>query len=184
MSLVRRCSRTWLAVLLFFVVSFSLQMAAKADGLPDQRLFDALLQSQSEMEARSIEAQIWEGWIGAAPTADIEAQVRSAMSKRRVADYDGALEDLNGALEVAPGYAEAWNQRAFIHYLQGKPDRSLEDIEKVLEIEPRHFGALSGKGRILMEQGRVKLGQRALRDAVALHPFISERIMLIRAGRI
>lgn len=168
------------AALLLCLVFFGIARPVQAGNLPDQRLFDALLSSKSEMEARIVEAEIWESWIAAAPSADLEAKVRSAMSKRRVADYEGALMELNSALETAPDYAEAWNQRAFIHYLQGKPDRSLEDIERVLELEPRHFGALSGKGRILMEQGRVRLGQQALREAVALHPFIPERFLLIR----
>lgn len=168
------------AALLLCLVFFGTARPVQAGDLPDQRLFDALVSSKSEMEARIVEAEIWESWIAAAPSVDLEAKVRSAMSKRRVADYEGALMELNSALETAPDYAEAWNQRAFIHYLQGKPDRSLEDIERVLELEPRHFGALSGKGRILMEQGRVRLGQQALREAVALHPFIPERFLLIR----
>lgn len=153
--------------------------AALAQSLPDERLFDALKAAKTEQASRVIEAEIWETWIAAAPSPDLELQVRGAMSKRRVADYDGALALLDATVDAAPGYAEAWNQRAFIYYLKGQPDKSLEDLEKVLALEPRHFGALSGKGRILMEQGRVRLGQQALRQAVAIHPFIQERFLLM-----
>ncbi|MBO6758564.1 MAG: tetratricopeptide repeat protein [Roseibium sp.] len=143
-------------------------------------LFAALKSASSEMEARRIEARIWEGWIGAAPTAETEAMVREAMSKRRVADYDSALNLLNTAIDQAPAYAEARNQRAFIYYLQGRKDKSLEAIEETLRLEPRHFGALSGKARILLEQGRVRLGQKVLRAALEIHPYLPERFLLLR----
>ena len=49
----------------------------------------------------------------------------------------------------------------------------------MLALEPKHFGALAGKARILMRQGRVSLGQKALREAIDIHPWIAERTMLI-----
>ncbi|GAA0774121.1 tetratricopeptide repeat protein [Roseibium denhamense] len=174
-----RAGRALFFMLCAFALVIALALPAGAQNLPDERLFKALKDAQTEKDSRAIEAEIWETWISAAPTPEIESLVRGAMTKRRVADYEGALSDLDEAIELAPNYAEAWNQRAFVYYLQGRPDRSLQDLDEVLRLEPRHFGALSGKGRILMEQGRVRLGQKALRQAVSIHPFIQERFLLM-----
>lgn len=158
-------------------VAFVLALApANADT---EALFAALKTAQSERDARAIEAEIWESWIDAAPTQEINALTREAMRKRGEYDFEGARLILNEVVSQAPGYAEGWNQRAFVLFLQEKYDAALSDLDRALALEPRHFGAMSGKARILMGQGRMRLGQQVLREAVALHPFLQERSMLI-----
>lgn len=158
-------------------VAFVLALApANADT---EALFAALKTAQSERDARAIEAEIWESWIDAAPTQEINALTREAMRKRGEYDFEGARLILNEVVSQAPGYAEGWNQRAFVLFLQEKYDAALSDLDRTLALEPRHFGAMSGKARILMGQGRMRLGQQVLREAVALHPFLQERSMLI-----
>ena len=53
-------------------------------------------------------------------------------------------------IELKPDFPEVWNQRATIHFYQQEYEKSLIDIAKALELEPRHFGALSGLGMIQM----------------------------------
>ena len=93
--------------------------------------------------------------------------------------YADALAVLEPLPLAAPGFAEAWNQKAFAHFLKFEFDEALEDLDRTLEIEPRHFGALSGRALTLMRQGRMQLGQTALRDALKVHPFLPERALLI-----
>jgi Tfp pilus assembly protein PilF len=47
---------------------------------------------------------------------------------------------------------------------------SMADIAKVLEREPRHFGALSGLGLIMQEVGDDKHALEAYRKAVEVYP--------------
>ncbi len=54
----------------------------------------------------------------------------------------------------------------------------MADLDRTLELEPRHFGALAGKALTLLRQGRAVLGQKALREAVAVNPWITERALL------
>ena len=60
---------------------------------------------------------------------------------------------LTQVVTLAPDYAEGWNRRATLYYVQGDLGRSIADIERVLQLEPRHFGALSGLGAILQRTG-------------------------------
>ena len=69
-----------------------------------------------------------------------------------------------------PSYAEAWNKRATLNFMVGKYKASLSDIEKVLDLEPRHFGALAGRGMIYNAQEEWSLALDAYRDALAVNP--------------
>ena len=50
--------------------------------------------------------------------------------------------------------------------------RSLDDIDKVLAIEPRHFGALSGRAQIFIELEEYKKAIKDLKRAKKIHPII------------
>lgn len=141
-------------------------------------LYAILKTAQSEAGGKYVADAIWKNWMASAPTPEVADLMEQAMERRRWYDYEGARVILNEAIEAAPEYSEAWNQRAYILFLQEKFDESLDDIEKALALEPRHFAALSGKARILFHQGRHELAQQALKKAVDVHPWIYERFLL------
>lgn len=164
--------RLFATILLVFILG--------SPAFADERdaLYEELKAAPNEVAARLIEDQIWLSWL-AGPTEEATALVKKAMERRRWYDFAGALVHLDKAAVMAPRWAEVYNQRAYIHFLRDDFDKSLEDIEKALEFEPRHFAALSGKARILIRQGRMKLGQEALREAVDIYPYLRERHMLL-----
>ena len=49
-------------------------------------------------------------------------------------------------------------------------DESLQDIVKTLELEPRHFGALSGRGLIYVQKKDLPKALKAFEDALAVYP--------------
>lgn len=143
-----------------------------------QRLYIELKQSKTESDARAIENRIWQNWV-IGPNTEATNLLAKAMERRRAYDFAGSLEILNKVVEKTPDWAEGWNQRAFVHFLREEFDKSLEDADRAIDLEPNHFGALAGKAQILMSQGRTELGQKALRRAIKLHPFLKERALLI-----
>lgn len=143
-----------------------------------QRLYIELKQSKTESAARAVENKIWQKWV-IGPNTEATDLLAKAMERRRAYDFAGSLEILNKVVEKTPNWAEGWNQRAFVHFLREEFDKSLEDADRAIELEPNHFGALAGKAQILMSQGRTELGQKALRRAIKLHPFLKERALLI-----
>lgn len=161
------------------VAATALPAIALADSEKRRRLFERLRKAQTEQQGRIAEDAIWRMWMDSAPTTDVARAVSDAMTARESYDFDKALRLLDRVVAAAPDYAEGWNQRAFIRFLKEDLDGSLDDIARALELEPEHFAALAGQAVILMRQGRMNLGQAALRRAVEIHPWLKERSMLI-----
>ena len=147
-------------------------VAAQRDPL-FRKLLDAPNEQQGNIQARII----WDLWHIA---PDPKAQNLLDLGKRRlrIADYVGSQEALSELIEYCPDYAEGWNQRAYAKFLAGDLDGSLEDLDRTLELEPRHFAAMAGRGLTLLRQGRELLAHQALRDAVAINPWMNERHLL------
>jgi Tfp pilus assembly protein PilF len=52
--------------------------------------------------------------------------------------------------------------------------KSMADIEHTLELEPRHFGALSGMAQIMKDTGRKELAMRAWERVLEIYPMMRE----------
>jgi len=137
-------------------------------------LFAELAAAKNEADARAIEARIWEFWL-TAPDAESQQLLEESKQAQLGFDYRGALTALGKLIAHAPDYAEGYNQRAYVLFLMGAYGESLQAIEETLEREPKHYGALAGKGVILLMQGKDAEGQAALRQAHKINPWLKER---------
>lgn len=144
-------------------------------------LFDVLQSTDDAEIAGAAQRALWESWMEA-PDENAQALLDLGMQRMIIADNAGAVEVFDELVLYAPDFAEGWNQRAFAYFRMAEYEKSLADIASTLEREPRHFGALSGKFRILMTQGRGRLAQETLREAVAINPWMTERILLAPGG--
>lgn len=115
-------------------------------------LFTRLKRTRNADAAQAIAAEIWAVWNDSG-SATIDFLMRSADMATAKNETATALDYLDEAIALRPGYAESWNRRATLHYKTGNYDKSMADIAKVLIREPRHFGALSGMAAILEETG-------------------------------
>ncbi len=156
----------------------ALNSEQRAGQFNQEHLFELLASATSEARGREIENEIWRNWM-VAPNDEIQTLLKQALEARRWYDFEKARKILDQIIVQAPDYAEGWNQRAFILFLQEKFDRALSDTEKALELEPRHFGAMAGQAQILMRQGRFATGQSILKRAVKIHPYLRERSMIV-----
>lgn len=149
-----------------------------AEAAEREHLFADLAGAANAGEARGITSKIWALWFRA-PDPAAAALMERAIDLRIARDYAGAIAVLDTLVANSPEWAEAWNQRATMRYVVGDYAGSLADIDRVIALEPKHFGALSGQAIILMHQGRMEEGQHALRRAVEIDPFLSERALLM-----
>lgn len=162
-----------------FCLLLTLCCAASLAAAQDryETLLSDLANSESALEAQALSQQIWHLWL-TAPDEDAQAVLDRALDRRAALDFLGAIKELDRLVMAFPDYAEGWNQRATMYYMLGDYDASLRDVAQVLMLEPRHFGALSGKAVILFNQGKVALAQITVREALKYHPFLNERAML------
>lgn len=137
------------------------------------RLFNALAEAPNAVAGKRLAGQIQVQWnqSGSATIDYLMGKAREAMQESR---NDVALDLVSEAIALKQDYAEAWNLRATIHFLQGEMGQSMADIERVLALEPRHFGALTGMAAILQQTGRnasaLALYERALGVFPTLEP--------------
>ncbi len=85
-------------------------------------------------------------------------------------DYPTALEHFGALIDHAPDFAEGWNQRATTYYLMGEYSLSIADVEHVLVLNPRHFGALTGLAFMLEQLGEPEPALEVLRKVQELNP--------------
>jgi|JI10StandDraft_1071094.scaffolds.fasta_scaffold425838_2 tetratricopeptide (TPR) repeat protein len=136
------------------------------------RLFAQLHVEGAEVRAAGVEQKIWANW-GRNDSITAEVLLGQATKAMNAEEFQTAEDILDRLLEARPEYAEAWNRRATLHFLARRYDKSLADIDKVLELEPRHFGALSGRGMILETQDKPDEALAAYREALSVNPFMS-----------
>jgi Flp pilus assembly protein TadD len=85
-------------------------------------------------------------------------------------NLDVAHTLLDRIVILQPDWAEAWNKRATVRFMQGDARGSMADIARVLALEPRHVGALTGMGMILEQSGFREEALRAYRRALEIAP--------------
>ena len=145
-------------------------------------LFEALMEARNPIEAQVISQAIWQIWF----TIDDET-LQAIMNEGRLAmrtdRLDAALALFTRLTELAPNYAEAWNRRATVNFLLGNFEASRADVDRVLELEPRHYGALGGLAQIELASENLPQALAALETALEVYPLmpgVRERVDELR----
>jgi tetratricopeptide (TPR) repeat protein len=80
---------------------------------------------------------------------------------------------LDHIVELAPDFAEGWNRRAYLNYMDNNLPRALGDLRRTLALDPNHFKALEGLAQILREIGEKKAALKAFQQLLEVHPYWS-----------
>ena len=132
-------------------------------------LFGQLQNAPDSETAQNIEIDIWRIWLQY-DNEDVNALMLQGIQAMTVRNLKFALESFDRVTELAPNFAEGWNKRATVHYLMDHLDESVQDIQRTLALEPRHFGALSGMGLIFMQLGDDEGALNAYEEVIKLYP--------------
>ena len=159
---------------LLLLMSIAVPHPAAADQ-HDQRLkslFDTLKTADTPEKAGSAEMQIWQIWSDTGD-AKLDGVLQEGSVAMAMHDFPKALKSFNTLIEQKPDFAEGWNKRATLYYLMGKYQESIADIDHVLELEPRHFGALAGLGLINIQLEREEAAKDAFERVLDVYPLNS-----------
>lgn len=146
------------------------QAAGKAEASAERldRLF-AELAEPGQTEWERIEGEIGNIWSrSGSPAMDLLLSRGSeAMSDE---DYTKAVEHFSALIDHAPEFAEGWNARATAYFLEGNYALAMADVQHVLALNPRHFGALTGLSTMFESMNEPQLALKAMRMAEELSP--------------
>ncbi|PST18643.1 hypothetical protein C7U60_17555 [Mesorhizobium plurifarium] len=139
---------------------------------PEERvdaLFADLKKEGDEDKARQVADRIRLEWqdSGSATVNLLMQWANKAISGDK---HTTALDILDQVIALNPGYVEGWNRRATLHYQMGNFRKSMSDINRVLALEPRHFGALAGMATMLEAAGKDELAMRAWQQFLDIYP--------------
>lgn len=98
-------------------------------------------------------------------------------------EYGKALDFLDNVVRLKPDYAEGWNKRATVHFLNENFGLSIADVERTLELEPRHFGALAGLGIMLLDYNEEARALEFMQRALEINPsleHLKKRVEILR----
>jgi tetratricopeptide (TPR) repeat protein len=134
-------------------------------------LFADLKRERNEKAAERIAGRIWQEWFKSG-SATIDLMMQWSTDAVEAKKYDVALDFLDQIIVLSPTFAEGWNRRATVHFLMQNYGKSMADIERTLELEPRHFGALSGMAQIMKNTGRKELALQAYQRVLEIYPMM------------
>lgn len=146
-------------------------VAAPEETAPLDKLFAELKRERNPQAADRIAKRIWSEWHKSG-SASIDLMMKWSNDAVQAQKYDVALDFLDQVVTLQPGFAEGWNRRATVHFLMRQFGKSMADIERTLELEPRHFGALSGMAQIMKETGRKQLALNAWQRVIDIYPMM------------
>jgi tetratricopeptide (TPR) repeat protein len=132
-------------------------------------LFQRLQHTPDAAEAQVLEQQIWQVWLESDDAA-INRLMQQGVFAMQEQDYATALQAFTRMIDQAPEFAEGWNKRATVYYLMGNWRASVQDIQRTLALEPRHFGALFGLGLIYEALDQPEAALRSFEATLVLNP--------------
>ena len=148
-----------------------------------------LLKNSKNTKAIEIENKIWKIW-STHPSEDrrgyrlteLLAQGSLLINQRKLNKAYGLFSQI---ILEDPKWAEAWNKRATVLYMMGNYEQSQNDINEVLKIEKRHFGALSGQGLVQTKLKNYKKAIKSYKEVQKIYPSMqAPKVMISRLKKL
>ena len=148
-------------------------VAAEEPAARLDQLFADLKRAGDERGAERVSNRIREQWARSG-SASIDLLMQWAQKAIDEQKHDVAFDFLDQVVLLAPAYAEGWNRRATLHFAMDDYSKAMADIVRTLQLEPRHFGALSGMAVILRNEGRNQAAIHAYQRLLDVYPMLRE----------
>ena len=128
--------------IVFFSNTFADERNQQLDGLFKE------LKTGEMLSNLTIEQKIWKIWSTHPKDENLTKLLQNGSDLVSKKKFFESIDIFTKVINFDPSWAEAWNKRATVFYLIGEFQKSQNDIDKVLELENRHFGALAGQGLV------------------------------------
>ena len=157
-------------ILIFFIFFTSVSSENFEQRNKLNKLFYQLEKVNNYKTAAQLEKKIWSIWHKHHSNNKLTERLKFGSELMEYGNYNYALKVFDNVIATDPEWSEAWNKRATLFFLMKKYTESLGDIDKVLEIESRHFGALAGQARIFIRLQEYEKAIASLEKALEFYP--------------
>ncbi len=169
--------RTLFIIIFLYALFLISSFANERDIRLDQLLND--LKANKSKDTFIIEQEIWALWSTHPTNETLTARLEEGSQFVRDQNYLKAKDIFTEIINLDQNWAEAWNKRATVLYLLGEFQKSQEDIDKVLNLEKRHFGALAGQGLVNIQLKNYEKAIKSYELAHDIYPAMqSPKIMI------
>ena len=169
-------------IVLYISSFFSVAQSSQENIL--NRLFNQLEKVNNQKSAALLETKIWSIWNEHPTNNKLTERLEFGTELMQYGNYNYALKVFDNIIVSDPEWSEAWNKRATVYFLMSQFTDSLYDIDKVLDIEPRHFGALSGQARIFINLQKYEEAIKSIERALKFYPSFKSREMIPEIERL
>ena len=130
----------------------------------------AALKQPDEKERDRASAAFWHMWFHQKGVYGAQQlmQAQTLIDSRQATKAEELLGEL---IAAQPDFAEAWNRRAVLRYMQGDYWQAIADCQKAIQLIPHHFGALHGLGLCHSAIGNYTAAIQAFRQALEIQPY-------------
>ena len=151
------------------LAALSLALVGGDDAIPALALH---LRDAYPMVNEMAEHALWSIWFrgGTAEANALLLRGTECLNERRM---DEALQHFTAAIGACGEFAEAYNQRGMVHYLQDRFDEALPDCRRAAELMPCHFGAWACRGHCHAHRREFEAALDCYRRALAINPHLS-----------
>ena len=144
-----------------------------------KQLFNELKINQSKV-ASVVEQEIWSLWSTHPTDEKLTARLKEGSQFVRNQQLIKAKEIFTEVINIDQNWAEAWNKRATVLYMLGEFQQSQNDIDRVLALEARHFGALAGQGLVNIQLKNYEKAIRSYQEAQKIYPAMRSPDIMIK----
>ena len=143
------------------------------------KLFNQLKNNNDASMAFEVEMKIWNIWSTHPSQENLTQLLADGSNLMTQHKLNKAYETFSKVISLDPNWAEGWNKRATVLYMLGRHEESQEDINEVLKLEKRHFGALSGQGLVQIELKNYERAINSYKEVQKIYPSMqSPKIMI------
>lgn len=127
------------------------------------------LRAPDQQGWQRIERQIQRLWSRSG-SASADLLLQRGQDAMRRGDTVRAVEHFSAVIDHAPEFAEGYHARAMAWFMAGRLGLALDDLQQALRLNPQHFSALAGLGRIFEDLNAPDRARKAYDAAHAIHP--------------